>query len=379
MVKKQPARPASPTRAKKKPAAPVATVAAATDPPVYTPAGPSESDARQTREALRRAAYACFRDLGYHEASVDTICRSAGASKGSFYYHYASKQDCFIDILESWTREVISEVQKQFEEATLARVPFAALQTAFHREKLRGRQIVPLWLGCVVLARREPAIRDVLARFFHRARLAIAEMLRPFVGPMVALDEVDGLAGSILGVFIGIVTQELVDPGKADANKASDSTLAVLGRLAQGEPTRRSVTADGKRRGRPTRMAGRRVSDQDFEQFVAPHSGTVRQTTAELRELILALTPHADERVAPRNGTLAYELAGNFLALKPQRAHVDLIFERGAELADPERLLAGAGPRVRTAKVKTEDFDRAPLSELVRLAGDLQLGEPPSP
>ena len=324
-----------------------------------------------TRESIRRSAYNCFRDHGYYEASVDTICASAGVSKGSFYYHYASKQACYVDILDTWTREVISEVQKQFEQATLADHPFAALQAAFRRENARGRLIVPLWLEFTVLARREPAIREVLSRFYHRARLAIAEMLRPFVGSVIALDELDGLSSAILGVFIGVVTQELADPSHLEANAASDAALKVLGRMyLQMQPTAQSVTAppDLQRPARAPALAGERIDDDAFAAFVAPHSASVRQVTAELRDLVLSTIPPADERLIQGWRVIAYDIDGLLASLKPQRAHVDLSLYDGATLEDPRGLLAGAGKHVRYVRVRPGALDEAGVKELLRLA-----------
>lgn len=333
--------------------------------------------ALETRESLRHAAYGCFRDLGYHEASVDTICRVAGASKGSFYYHYGSKQDCFIDILETWTREVMSEVQKQFEEATQARNPFASLQAAFRRENERGKLIVPLWLEFTVLSRREPAIREVIARFYHRARLAIAEMLRPFVGDLIEPAELDGLSGAILGVYLGGVTQELADPSNVTANANSDAVLTLMARIfARIDPTARSDRASegaGRRRHKAAPVEGARISDADFEAFVMPYSGPVRQCMADLRELVLTQAPASDERVVRGWRVIAYDLGGLYCALKPRRADVDLTFHHGLELDDPKGLLGGRAKNARSVSVKADQIPTKALAALVRQAAELQL------
>ena len=56
--------------------------------------------AAEKRKQIRTAAYQCFRDGGFHETTVDSICARAKISKGSFYWHYPSKQDVFVDILD---------------------------------------------------------------------------------------------------------------------------------------------------------------------------------------------------------------------------------------------------------------------------------------
>ena len=46
------------------------------------------------------AAKKCFARKGYHQSSMDEICREAGVSKGGCYWHFKSKRDIFLALLE---------------------------------------------------------------------------------------------------------------------------------------------------------------------------------------------------------------------------------------------------------------------------------------
>ncbi len=198
--------------------------------------GGARSEERQ--EAIRQAAYSCFRDRGYHETSVDTVCRAADISKGTFYWYYPSKQAAFVDILETWARQVMDEVLQQFERAVTRDDYVSALTKALQREVHRGRVIVPLWLEFTAHARREPEIQEALARFYARARIAIAEMLRPFTGAWLSEAEVRGIAAAIFGAYAGMVMQDLADPDGADAEASMGQLMSFVGRLlAQLEPS----------------------------------------------------------------------------------------------------------------------------------------------
>ena len=74
----------------------------------------------EKRSHIRKAAFRTFRDKGYHQATVDDICRLANISKGSFYWYFSSKQEVFLDILDKWTIEVTQELESQFQNAILA-------------------------------------------------------------------------------------------------------------------------------------------------------------------------------------------------------------------------------------------------------------------
>lgn len=52
------------------------------------------------REALRRAALAEFTAVGYEQASINTILKNAGMSKGQFYYHFGNKEGLYLSLVE---------------------------------------------------------------------------------------------------------------------------------------------------------------------------------------------------------------------------------------------------------------------------------------
>lgn len=52
------------------------------------------------RERVLRAAERQFRRFGYRRTTVDDITREAGVAKGSFYLHFASKEDAYLAVVE---------------------------------------------------------------------------------------------------------------------------------------------------------------------------------------------------------------------------------------------------------------------------------------
>ena len=60
---------------------------------------PRVADPR-TRIVLLRAAEAVFSDRGLSAAKVEEVTKRAGVSKGAFYLHFESKEDCFRQIVE---------------------------------------------------------------------------------------------------------------------------------------------------------------------------------------------------------------------------------------------------------------------------------------
>ena len=63
------------------------------------------SDAKR---AIVSSARKIFARRGYDGASVDVIVKSAGVSKGAFYWHFQSKFDLFRRVMEDEVERIVS-------------------------------------------------------------------------------------------------------------------------------------------------------------------------------------------------------------------------------------------------------------------------------
>ena len=185
---------------------------------------------RPRKEQIREAAYRCFQQSGYHKTTVDVICQQADCSKGSFYWHYPSKQDVYLDILRTWAREVISELFNQFEEVMAQDKVISPLTGALQNELRRGRTIGPLWVEFSSQSRHNPEIQEGIAKFYRRARAAITDILRPITSDVLTEDELEGVSSTIFGAYLGLMIQEMVAPDELNAQDAMAQVMTVIGR-----------------------------------------------------------------------------------------------------------------------------------------------------
>jgi hypothetical protein len=88
----------------------------------------------------------------------------------------------------------------------------------------------------------------------------------------------------------------------------------------------------------------------ELEELLAAHRDDVAAAARRLREVIVEAHPQLTERV--RHGwhsvNYADPEAGFVCAVFPLADRVQLVYERGAQLSDPDRLLGGSGRTVRT-------------------------------
>lgn len=92
------------------------------------PAG--ASTAGETKERLLQAAVNVFASRGYHATSVDNIVSESQTSKGTFYFHFPSKEAIFLTLLDHLADRLIQRVERAIdsERGALNRID-GALQT----------------------------------------------------------------------------------------------------------------------------------------------------------------------------------------------------------------------------------------------------------
>ncbi len=115
------------------------------------------------------------------------------------------------------------------------------------------------------------------------------------------------------------------------------------------------------------------MNDPELEEFLARFTPDIRELALQTRALILECYPDVLEMVDPPSGIVAYGYSRKYAdlvcAIAPFRAHVNLMFSRGADLPDPAGLLTGTGKRARHARIEhPEDLQRPELRALILAA-----------
>ncbi len=74
------------------------------------PAPPATTKKVTTREQILQAALTRFANKGYHQTTMDDIVTESGLSKGALYWHFKSKRELFIALVEWFMLELSEEV-----------------------------------------------------------------------------------------------------------------------------------------------------------------------------------------------------------------------------------------------------------------------------
>src|SRR5688500_9751140 len=110
-----------------------------------------------------------------------------------------------------------------------------------------------------------------------------------------------------------------------------------------------------------------------MREIVAAHGPAVEALALALRRIVLDVEPGLAERTYPGWRAVGYRHpdAGYVCGLFPREDRATLVFERGAELDDPDGLLTGSGTQTREVVLRPGGpIDAAGIGRLVRRAVD---------
>ncbi|MBM4219427.1 MAG: DUF1801 domain-containing protein [Gammaproteobacteria bacterium] len=118
-----------------------------------------------------------------------------------------------------------------------------------------------------------------------------------------------------------------------------------------------------------------RKAAPELARFLAAFGPDVARVFRATRAAVLHAAPQANELVydAYNAVTIAFtftdRLSEAFVHIAAYTKHVNLGFNHGAALPDPERLLAGSGARIRHARIaRAADLERPAIAMLLRAA-----------
>ena len=78
-----------------------------------------ERQRRDTRQRLYEAALTVFRERGASAARIDEIAQLAGVSRGTFYFHYPSKEDVLVQVMQESQIHMVGRLDALPEDAPI--------------------------------------------------------------------------------------------------------------------------------------------------------------------------------------------------------------------------------------------------------------------
>jgi AcrR family transcriptional regulator len=183
----------------------------------------------ETRGRIAQAALRLFGEKGYDATGVAEICTAAEVSKGAFYHHFPTKQQLFVDLLESWLKGVDESLARAA--MTAASVPEGLLAMAAATREVfasaDGR--LEIFLEFWEQARHDQGIWKAFIAPYRRYREFFAGIVAQGIQEG-SFREIDAQAAgqALVALAVGIVVQGVLDPEGAAWDEVTRDAVGLL-------------------------------------------------------------------------------------------------------------------------------------------------------
>ncbi len=206
--------------------------------PSRAPAGktPRKQRAENTRRKLADTALRLYASRGYDRVAVDDICREAGVSKGTFYVHFATKDQVLVEeflALDRFYLDSLPQIDRI--DTGIGRL------LAFGRYSLRhisglGKDYIKAAYSSQMAPGRGPSLLASRERASHGIALRLVREAQES-GELRSDLQAEEIALSLVRAIRGIVVEWCLLDGGFDLERAGEPLLGILldGLKARGE------------------------------------------------------------------------------------------------------------------------------------------------
>jgi len=199
-----------------------------------TPPATDHSRAEARRQQILAAAAQCFREHGFHGASISQISRIAGMSAGHIYHYFENKEAIIAAIVEQ-DLESLLQMTGELRAACDVRQALIARAAKGVAEQL-DPQTAGLKLEIVAEASRNPRVAEIVRNADATSRQSLGETIRIVRQRAGHQDDEASIAGMIevlATLFEGLLLRTLRHPQLDHAQLTLQVQAAIESVLSQ--------------------------------------------------------------------------------------------------------------------------------------------------
>ncbi|WP_020620779.1 TetR family transcriptional regulator [Paenibacillus daejeonensis] len=173
---------------------------------------------RDTRYRIIEAAGSVFSEQGYNQASLDLVAESAGMTKGAVYWHFTSKQELFLALLEQHLHTQIRMFSSNAHFMLESEHPQQSLENWLKMQLggLSEPQGYPGLFMEFVVASREPDVRARLVRLQREFLQGVSDFIAELQNQDKLNRQADPQHAALLidSIMKGTAVEWMIDPEK---------------------------------------------------------------------------------------------------------------------------------------------------------------------
>jgi AcrR family transcriptional regulator len=182
-----------------------------------------------TKEKIVSAAQESFSKKGFDLTGVAEICEKAGISKGAFYYHFKSKDDLILYVLERWLATIDIQLRLSTGDGNDIRSFFSNILVISERVFRRSSSQLPVFLDLWIRSTREKGLNKKTIAYYRKYIGFFEKLVEKAKNDGIIKDvKSSSLSKMIISLVIGLLMQGLLDPKGSDWEEVTEDTIGVL-------------------------------------------------------------------------------------------------------------------------------------------------------
>lgn len=188
-----------------------------------------KSLAEQRRTEIINAFYHCVVKDGFAGTSIRKIAREAGVQPSTLHHYFKDRDEIIEQMVAHFTETIVTHFIARMDRHTDPATRFdRALEFLFGADMIND-EYTGFFLECCVEARRNPRVRQMLARTFRRFRQTIIDYIsdmEPF--HRLPPDRKNVYASLLIAVHEGLELQWYIEPAAVSLKKSFELTRALV-------------------------------------------------------------------------------------------------------------------------------------------------------
>jgi AcrR family transcriptional regulator len=188
-----------------------------------------ETRSKTSRENIIKSASECFAKIGYDQTDVEEICKRANLTKGAFYYHFSSKQDLFLEILDQWINRVAARIDFSRMKAENILETIIGIPDSFSPLFEEVGNQLPVFLEIYVKSLSDPDLKKTVLKSYKKFIFFFTEILKKGIASK-SIRKMDPHEGAeiLFSMTVGMLMQGLLRPRSGDWVGLSKKTVKLL-------------------------------------------------------------------------------------------------------------------------------------------------------
>jgi AcrR family transcriptional regulator len=183
----------------------------------------------ESRNKILDIAETYFAKNGITDTDIAEICRQAGLTRSAFYYHFPTKQQFLLELLDKWVLNMAGHLSKanlQSEDCSI--IFYEIIDKMKPVFENAGKQL-PIFLELYIKAVNDPVLKKYVSasynNFFDFYRGALEQKV---INKSMAADDAEDVAKILIAITFGFLIQGVVNPGDADWTKLAKKSVDLL-------------------------------------------------------------------------------------------------------------------------------------------------------